>query len=57
MKKDVKSLTQENFDKYINQIIELAFREGVHWARAKQYITLKEGVEEAKKNIMNNECI
>lgn len=57
MKKDVKSLTQENFDKYINQIIELAFREGVHWARVRQDITLKEGITEAKENIMNNECI
>lgn len=53
MKRNVKELNQEEFEKILNYMFELAYREGVHWARVRQEITLKEGMTEAKENVYN----
>ena len=54
MKVLVNSMTQEEFNKHLEHIVESAFREGVLWARCggEIFSSLGDAIESAKNNII-----
>lgn len=54
MKIPVNSMTQDEFDKYLEHIVEYSFREGVLWARCggEIFCSIGDAIESAKNNII-----
>ena len=54
MKVLVNSLTQEEFNMYLERIVEYAFREGMLWTRCggEIFSSLGDAIESAKNNII-----
>lgn len=54
MKVLVNSMTQEEFNQYLEHIVESAFREGVLWARCggEIFCSIGDAINSAKNNIV-----
>lgn len=56
MKVLVNSMTQEELNRYLEHIIEAAFREGVLWARCggEEFCSIGDAINSAQNNIVYN---
>ena len=56
MKVLVNSMTQEEFNKHLEHIVESAFREGMLWEKCggEKFCSLTDAIESAKNNIIYN---
>ena len=56
MKVLVNSITQEEFNKHLEHIVESAFREGMLWEKCggEKFCSLTDAIESAKNNIIYN---
>ena len=54
MKVLVNSMTQEELNKYLEQVVEAAFREGMLWARCggEIFCSLGDAIDSAKNSII-----
>lgn len=54
MKINVNQLTQEEFNSYLERIVECAFREGVLWQKCggEDFSSMTDAIESAKNNIV-----
>lgn len=56
MKVNVNQLTQEEFNNYLERIVECAFREGVLWQKCggEEFSSMVDAIESAKNNIVHD---
>lgn len=59
VKISINQLTQEQFDQYLERIVECAFREGALWQQCggKEFMNIDNAIKNTKMNIIYDGCL